>query len=152
MPFLESRSFESPFPMLEGADYSHFRRFRDVVGEHLLPHISNPDNRNAINMNLIMMEDFRFSAKVEPGLELVDIVTNATRRALRGELSPIGWRPIRGLMTHRKHQYIGMNHFFKTLPALAALPYQDVLVAFRRGGRNMVVDRNSWRRSKKKSG
>jgi hypothetical protein len=39
----------------------------------------------------LLLGDLRFSSAVEPGLELVDIIVNATRRALVGALGEAGW-------------------------------------------------------------
>ncbi len=139
MPFLQARSVEAPFPLVEQFDYSHFHRFRvQSLKDDLRP-------RYVIDMERIMMDDFRFSSSIEPGLELVDVITNATRRAIRGELEKLGWLPIRSLMIYRPKQYIGMNHFFGDDGMYGRPPYADVLVAFKSGGRNMIVPKRSWR-------
>jgi len=86
---LESRAWflKKPLVTWKECDYSHLWRFRTEVGDHLKPHTPY---RDAIDLMQIMGESFRFSGKPEPGLELVDILTNATRRALVGHLDESG--------------------------------------------------------------
>jgi hypothetical protein len=56
----------------------------------------------------IMTENFRFSWMPEPGLELVDILTNAVRRGMMGNLKYEGWKDIRSLMIHRNNHYVNV--------------------------------------------
>ena len=93
---LANMSRRWPAPLLEGADYSFYDRFRRKIdGETEL-----------VTDVALMLADLRFSAAVEPGLELADIVVNATRRALVGSLDEAGWRNIPQLMIHRREPYI----------------------------------------------
>lgn len=80
--------------MLEGADYSFYDRFR-----------GGDSNIEGTNTKLLLA-NVRFSAAAEPGLELADIIVNATRRALAGSLGEAGWRGIPQLMIHRPEPYI----------------------------------------------
>ena len=99
-----------------------------------------PGANNGIDLRLLMKESFRFSSDPEPGLELVDIVTNATRRALMGHLGSAGWSPLPRLMVHNAREpYIDIV----TLSALTIdahrRPYSDVLAnGYRSGGRSML--------------
>jgi len=72
----------------EGVDYSHFERFQ-----------ATPEDgaEHAISLKLLL-KDLRFSDLAEPGLELIDILVTATRRALVGNLQLPGWNNIRRLM------------------------------------------------------
>jgi hypothetical protein len=47
-----------------------------------------PDGPKPMNLGLVLSESLRFSTDPEPGRELVDILTNATRRALRATFNP----------------------------------------------------------------
>ena len=69
---LASMSKRRPAPVMEGADYSFYDRFHGSDGAS-----------EGIDLSLLLA-DLRFSSAVEPELELVDIVVNATRRALIG--------------------------------------------------------------------
>lgn len=142
VPFLQSMSLRDPTPMLIGADYSHFKRFESQVGNYLLPFMTNPNNRTATNIKLVVTEDFRFSAEIEPGLELVDVVTNALRRALTGNLDEPAWDQIRRLMIHRNQQGIEICSFKPGSPQ-PDLPYEDVILAFKVGGRVMIPEPKS---------
>ena len=87
-----------------------------------------------------MCESFRFSAEPEPGLELVDIFTNAVRRGMAGNLEIEGWGNIRSLMIHRKHHYIGMLALADATTVLGVdVPYMSVLRHFMTGGQNMIA-------------
>jgi hypothetical protein len=52
------------------------------------------------------LKDNRFSTKPEEGLEFVDILSNAIRRALTGKLQKLGWKNIHRLMIHRNEPYL----------------------------------------------
>jgi hypothetical protein len=91
---LATMSISRPAPRMKGADFSHFDRFRG--------HQNSEDGTD----NRLLLADLRFSATVDPGLELVDIVVNATRRALVDSLKKEGWHSIPRLIIHRKEAYI----------------------------------------------
>jgi hypothetical protein len=93
---LSNLSRRRPAPRLEGADYSFYDRFTGEID-------GGPEEGTDTGL---LLADLRFSSAVEPGLELVDIVVNATRRALVGALGEGGWRGIPRLMIHRKEPYI----------------------------------------------
>ena len=89
-------------------------------------------------------ESFRFSSEPEPGLELVDIVTNALRRGLVGNLGEAGWLPLRGLMIHRSEVYVnpvGLVHSDDRKLARSLLP---VMNKFCTGGRIMATRGLQW--------
>jgi len=83
-----------PGTILEGPDYSYYDKFRRKEGD--------AEGVDAF----LLLEDIRFCSAPEPGLELVDIVVNATRRVLLGSLGEAGWRGIPRLMIHRTEPYI----------------------------------------------
>jgi hypothetical protein len=91
-----------------------------------------------VDGGLILKEHLRFSSDTEPGLEMVDILTNAIRRALTGRLAKEGWSDIRGLMIHRKEPYIGLVGLKE-----AAVPssYEGVVRHFTEGGKTMLSPR-----------
>ena len=93
---LANMSRRRPAPLLEGADYSFYDRFTGKI---------EGETEQGTDLNLLLA-DLRFSSAAEPGLELVDIVVNATRRALVGSLGEAGWRGIPRLMVHRNEPYI----------------------------------------------
>jgi hypothetical protein len=133
---LQWQSFSDPVASLEGANYSHFARFRRKVSEGLKPYFKGEEYGE--DGGMIVKENFRCSSRPEPGLEIVDILTNAVRRALAGRLTKTGWQDIRGLMVHRREPYI-------QLVALrdAAVPssYEGVVHHFAERGRLMLSPR-----------
>jgi hypothetical protein len=60
-------------------------QFEEVSEFHKKILKPKPDGPRPMNLGLVLSESLRFSKEPEPGLELVDILTNATRRALRGQ-------------------------------------------------------------------
>lgn len=143
---LQSRSYREPMIFLDWIDYTKFdAKFRMKVPDYLKEHMPEA-GEEAVDLKLVMKESFRFSSDPEPGLELVDIVTNGTRRALMGNLGRDGWAGIPELMIHQaEQQYL----HFVTLTADApssGRPYAKILAEeFRRGGRDMLTP--SLRRS-----
>lgn len=139
MPILQSRSIRDPHPALEDADYSHFQRFVREIPEWL-PEPEGRERGDGIDLRLVLMEDFRFSREAEPGIELVDILANAARRALVGNLGKPGWESMPALMIHRDQHYIRLIALHDQ-PIEVDLPYQNVISAFTRGGRTMLAPR-----------
>ena len=137
MPWLQSHSVKNPSPMLIGADYSHYSRFDMEVPDYLAKATGLAQGRTVVNIKKVMTESFRFSANPEIGLELVDILTNATRRALVGNLKIEGWGRIPQLMIHTREQNLHLisigevPHSFK--PA-----YASVIRHFGKYGRTML--------------
>jgi hypothetical protein len=140
LPALQSRAFKKPIKRLSIGDYSHMKRFEceltpfvkkmaDVKEGDPTPH----------DLGMIVRESFRFSKESEPGLELVDIITNATRRALVGNLQIDGWGQIPSLMIHRKGpHYINAVSLGRAPVQNRRYPYTRVLRAYGRGGRTML--------------
>ncbi len=86
----------------------------------------------------ILQENFSFSKEATPGLELVDIVTNATRRALKGNLQKPGWKQILTLVIHNRPDYIDFVILASDPMPEDNPPYVEVIKAFRRDGRQMI--------------
>lgn len=142
MPILQSKSSREPWPRLEGADYSHFERFLMPWQAWAFPDRAPPDDNRVIDLRLLLTEHFRFSAAPEPGLELVDILTTAVRRALRGSLGYPGWADLPRLMIHQQQHYvqlIAINDAADT--PTATLKYAPTLRRFSGIGRPMIFQR-----------
>jgi hypothetical protein len=128
--------------MLEGADYAEFSAKFERETPQYLREFGFGDERS-IDIKKLMTESFRFSSSIEPGLELVDIVTNATRRALHGNLRQEGWRDIPRLMMHRGEQYIKLVRLSQSSPYPSSPPYAKVLLhGFAHIGRPMIPPSN----------
>lgn len=142
MPMIQSRSFREPLSRLIGGDYSYFQRFETDIPRYLYPHLNDPTKRTGLDGKKIMTESFRFSSDPEPGLEMVDILTNATRRALMGNLRQAGWENIPRLMIDRRDQYIELISLDESQSQSShRCPYLDVIHHFRSGGKNILAPR-----------
>ena len=137
---LQSRSHRDPMISPDWVDYSVFNaKFQREMPDWLLEHL--PGAEDGIDLKLLMKESFRFSSDPEPGLELVDIVTNAMRRALMGHLRSAGWSTLSSLMIHNsREQYINLIALSELQHDRPRRPYAEVLTkGFRRGGRSMLT-------------
>lgn len=139
MPSLQSKSLRNPMGMFAEGDYSYFRRFDAEIGEHLKPYAKEPSENNATDLRLLLTEHFRFSSEPEPGLEMVDILTNATRRALTGRLGPGGWKNIPRMMIHRNNHYVQVIALTQSPLRMSKNPHMQVLKHFCDSGKNMLV-------------
>lgn len=137
--WLQGISLKQPGAMLKGGDYRHFERFLlKELPEYLREVAPETDSQlgAGIDLQLMFKESFRFSTDIEPGLELVDVVTNALRRALIGNLGAKGWLPLRGIMIHRSDIYVRPVSLYFDDRKLKR-PYSRTLNEFRTGGRSM---------------
>ncbi len=140
--WLQAMSIKRPSNMLRGGDYRHFQRFMfDSVPEYLqgvAPKVVSGESPG-FDLQLLFRESFRFSNSPEPGLELVDIVTNALRRGLIGNLREEGWLPLRSLMIHRSDFYVRPVSL-RNQDEVVSQPVSQFLQRFREGGRNMLTE------------
>lgn len=140
LPWLQTFSMNEPMPFLKGADYSRFSRFEMDTPEYLKEHLTDDEFAvRGINLRMLMTESFKFSSRAEPGLELVDIVTNALRRALVGNLQSSGWANLPDLMICEKEsclQFVSVSESSGASP-----PYVSVVRKFGRGRRDMLAPR-----------
>lgn len=141
MPVLQSRSIREPQGLFEEADFTFFERFQTPIPDWL-PRPAGRREETGTDIKLLLMEHFRYSSGVEPGLEWADIATNAARRALVGTLQRDGWRGVPSLMIHRRgRQYINIVQLHNR-PAGASQPYEEIMMRyFARGGRSMLAPR-----------
>jgi hypothetical protein len=142
-PFLQTRSLSSPLLQMRGADYSAFERFCGESSEppaHLRPRVSNSaEPFQYVEMNALLA-DLKFCrSHLLTGLQIVDMLAAAIRRACNGTLQPAGWKELGRLMPKPKR---GANSV--RLLALQdledrALPYAQVLKTWDREARRVIV-------------
>lgn len=125
---LSLRSKLRPGPELEGADYSHMRKFETYDA------LSGSNQTDLA----LLLRDFEFASGYEPGLEVVDILTNAVRRALTNRLRREGWADIPSLMIARHSHYLDFIYLEGAGKAPKSPSYAPVVRAFSVGGRSMV--------------
>ena len=141
MPIIQSKSLRKPMGYFAEGDYSYFERFEATLENHPKPHANDPSSKEATDLRKVITESFRFSSDPEPGLELIDILANATRRAMAGNLKRDGWKNIPRLMIHRRGHYIQMIALTQIEPNVHRYPYMPVLRHFTHGGKSMLAPR-----------
>jgi hypothetical protein len=144
--WLQAMSLQTPGAMLPGGDYRYFRRFiMDELPQYLRD-VAPPVDRTygaGVDLQMMYRENFRFSGDPEPGLEMVDIVTNALRRGLVGNLGETGWLPLRGLMIHKSKVYVNPVGLLPP-DRLLARKLLPIMNKFRFGGRIMATQNLRW--------
>lgn len=154
LPVIQSRTLSEPIQSLPIGDYSFMKRYEIPLTPFLRKHRRSKDTGTpAMNLAMILGEHLTFSRDAEPGLEMVDIVTNATRRALVGHLNKSGYRDIPTLMIHRNPTpYIRLKSLLDTPLPPSKYSYGAILQEFSERGRNMstrkTTRRRNWSQSK----
>lgn len=101
LPILQSKSFRKSFLQLEEANYSYFAKYCEEMPElpeHLKKALGNVSPFEYIKIGEIFKNlSFQQSHK-NLGLQIVDILTTAIRRAMDGNLQIAGWEKIGHLM------------------------------------------------------
>jgi hypothetical protein len=93
----------------------------------------------------LLLRHVRFSSEIDMGLEIVDILCNATRRMLRLELDPAGWINMHKLMIDRNGTYIRFPIFQAGPDVVQNAAYGAIVnEGFRNGGRPMFTRRNQF--------
>lgn len=126
---LATMSKTDPSPTIPVGDYSFYERFRFASGT----------TEEGVDAGLLL-KDLRFSTKPEEGLEFVDILTNAIRRALMGNLQKRGWKNIHRLMIHRKEPYLQFIIFGDGKDIVKRTRYDNVVIeGFSSRGKPMMT-------------
>lgn len=137
-PIIAGDSTSRPFWRLNSGDYSYFQPYVKETPEHLKSILHNPLENTVLDTRQIITENFRFSSEPEIGLELVDILTNATRRALVGNLGYKGWCDIPQLMIQQRDYCIKLA-FLENEKMTGIYPYNNVLHHFNTKGKVMLT-------------
>ena len=136
-PVLVGISQKTPNVMLRGADY---RWFLEFCAE---PTTSNVSCHFDVGK---VLKDLAFEQSTSNlGLQLVDILCNAVRRAMNGRLGRLGWELLGCLCVQgqKDESVVRMVRLSKHGGRLsthdAALPYVPVLQTFRKTCKNMIL-------------
>jgi len=141
-PMMQSRSIDHPFVELQDGDYSHMAAKEIPVPEYLAKQFPRLNGKTGRDLSPAFNE-MQFSAEMLPGLELVDVLTNAIRRALMKRLDPAGWIGIRKLMIHRTGTSYIRPFGFGVEERIAPVEVAAVLRQFRTCGRSMLTEKLS---------
>lgn len=133
---LVSLSNRDPVPMPRAPapylfDYSFLERFKrhETTDDSLDPGL--------------LLRNFTFRSETEMGLEFVDILANATRRTLRGDLERDGWIKMHRLMIHRNGSYIKFILYGPDAEVIKTADYAAIIKeGFTEGGMSMFTRRN----------
>jgi hypothetical protein len=149
LPVIQSRTLSEPIQSLPIGNYSFMKRYEIPLTPFLRRHRRTKDTgAPAMNLAMILGEHLTFSKDAQPGLEMVDITTNATRRALVGHLGKSGYGDIPTLMIHRNPTpYINLMSLLETPLAPAGYSYSAILQQFSERGRNMSTRKTARRRN-----
>jgi hypothetical protein len=120
--FIQGRQFTSDpkdkILCISDGDYTYFEKFCDQIDkwpEHLPARdrvSAGTEKINVVSLHKIINDTFAFGdSSVTPGLQLVDIVTNAFKRAISGKLQIDGWQNLGRLMFRRNDNSARLVHF-----------------------------------------
>lgn len=143
LPFLQSKSLRKPFIQLQEADYSSFEEFCGVYPEtpdHLKAVAGKQSPFEYADIGKVFRDHLRFEQSRDSlGLQVVD----AIRRAMNGNLQPLGWQGIGPLTVQAEKDGqviqlldlsgIGKRIFDRTRP-----PYLGVIPYFERTTKPML--------------
>lgn len=136
-PMSQSRSLREPFLQFEEGDYSHLPAKEVPIPEYLIEAVPRLEGKTGLTLASAYNE-IQFSADPLPGLEVVDVLTNAVRRGLTGNLGERGWGGIAGIMIDRSTPtYVHAVGFGQESRA-ANERATPVLRRLGRGGRSML--------------
>lgn len=143
-PAIQTKLAYDPIKSIKCGDYSHMKRFhmKTLSEFHKTLLEPKPNGPPPLDLGMVLTESLRFSYAPEPGLELVDILVNATRRALCGRLQKKGWQEIPTLIINRNPQNIPLVSLDVSVPTSARLPYHHVVKGFAIGNRSMLTAAN----------
>ncbi len=121
-PFIQSRQFSNDFDYkigtLKGGNYEYCSRFFKTIErwpDHLpeqSPGLRSKNNIDTMDISLVIKESFTLADSAEKqGLQLADIVTNALRRSISGNLQEQGWSDLGLLMFRWKNKTVRLVHF-----------------------------------------
>lgn len=131
---LSTMSKRRPAPRFENGDYSFYDKSYRTAGE-------NEDEGTDLKL---LLKEIRFSAASESGLEFVDILSNAIRRTLTGNLQRDGWKNLREVMIHRSEDaYIQFVLFGEGKDTIQRADYGKIVrEGFTTGGKSMLTASN----------
>jgi hypothetical protein len=137
MGFLQTVFLNNPIKVLDTGDFASMEKYMSKTTEipnHLKKYAKKDINRSfKFNLKKILTEDLYFiDSKMSTGLQIIDILVNAVRRAFNRNLQISGWGEIGNLMLKKFHgehsiKMIMLKPGTKIEIWTSVLPYFDVL-------------------------
>jgi hypothetical protein len=125
-------------PWLKEGDYSYFDRTFEIETAEWYNKISGDDSPYCTNLGLVL-KDLTFEAGTNYGLEMVDVLTNAIRRALSGHLAEAGWGGISKLIPKLRERHTVHLVSFNDART-KEVPYASVIKKLDRYSRPLLID------------
>ncbi len=101
-PSVEHQTKLNPMIKLEGGDYAYLEPYYGLpreLGDRVARELYDDDEAAGLDLGAILGAHFKFEdSKNDIGLQLADVLANATQRALNGRLTEEGYLGIGGLM------------------------------------------------------
>jgi len=155
LPMLQSASLRRGLITIEGFDYSAMEWFSNPVEPDAPPHLRHDRVRQGEEFHSFdarkLMGDLAFvDSHLEPGLQLVDILASAYRRAFNGTLRERGWRRlgkllIRDIRSGHAPEYVTLHPRTVRPMRVGAMPYGII-------ARQMDRDARAWEVSARRPG
>lgn len=133
--------------MVEGGDYSYFKRFDESKVRQVKVKEDYRDlfNRaiSSLSLKKLLGNSFKFQdSKKNAGLQLADILANATQRAFNEKLAKNGWADIGSLLIAQDPEppihIINLNATLKN--KTIKNPFLGVIETFKEKAKSMWVD------------
>jgi hypothetical protein len=151
LPFLQSRSFEAPFISVDEFNYSFFNKFQFTLPappKHLLPHLKPRERKefHGIDIKKIFQLLAFDQSKSNLGIQLVDIIANTFRRALRENLRREGWEELGSLIFMKPKgkviPFLGLNTSSQLMAGngVTRVPYFRVLEIIQSKAKHIIQD------------
>jgi len=142
LPWMQNETMNRPFGIPSFGDFSHAKHYELELSAFMRAHTTEPEKAAAsFDIKKLLTENLTFDGTNNYGLELVDIVTNATGRAFTGWTEK-GWGGIPSLMIHRANrQYLTFIAMQDLAPEAMKSLYPKVVAAFKQNGRSMIAPR-----------
>ena len=140
-PIAQSIGLKEPLIALrerEGADYSFFDRAYKIEAGAWFNELAGGEAEHCSNIGAIF-RDFTFDPGMNYGLEIADVLTNAVRRALNGNLREDGWQYISKLIPKLRNKHRVRLISFADIDQAANFPYASVIRKLDRYSRPLLA-------------
>jgi hypothetical protein len=137
-PVFQSRALREHMGKVEGGDYTYFDRAFEMDTPEWFKKATGETEARCTDIGLILKE-FKFDSGINYGLELVDVLTNAVRRALSGNLGEEGWHDISKLIPKFRDKHRVQMMCFSKPESATVIPYAEVIKKFDRYGRRLIL-------------
>lgn len=140
---LQTMSLSSPMPRLENANYEYFQRFRVEIPlppDHLREHVRRKSQPfSSVNLDLLL-RDLKFVQSHRcTGIQIVDILASAFRRACNGNLQAAGWAELGRLMPTPERDSGCVRFVSLEDVDCHGLPYCDIIRKWNHQTKRMIV-------------